>query len=379
MDTIRCPYCHENVAINGFEEHKRTHLEKKPDGQQTDYATLPPEDRLEGDLTGVPTVYVHQQCGAATGMPDEIVRSYIKNPFLYMSDSTFCTGCEKHVPIGECIWADTGENLQSYMDSLRAKKPELRPAQSQLPAGNPDQQQSGFSFMRIGGTLGAILLVSAALKLPGILVKNAAQQQGQPAQQVTGNLQSANNQLQMQLQRGDDMPEAVLMLAGIDPDDYKKHQINVRTGEVSKEAVSYEQQGDYKKSLEVINRGIAEYPDSARLHNGKAWLMATCPDHDVRDGAVAIEHANIACELTDWSNAGYVDSLAAAQAEAGDFDAAVETMQRAIGLTEDDDQKMRFEQRLGMFRKGERVRKGVVPAASDETDLTSEPKPAVDE
>ncbi len=37
----------------------------------------------------------------------------------------------------------------------------------------------------------------------------------------------------------------------------------------------------------------------------------------------AIEYAKRACELTNWENAGNIDTLAAAYAEAGDFDSAV--------------------------------------------------------
>jgi hypothetical protein len=60
-------------------------------------------------------------------MPDEIVRSYLKNPYMYMADATFCCGCGKHVPFRECKWEETGENLQDYMDELRAANPEMRP------------------------------------------------------------------------------------------------------------------------------------------------------------------------------------------------------------------------------------------------------------
>lgn len=127
MSKVRCPYCHKYFNEAVFPAHEAKHRKARRDGQQTDYATLPEEDRDQGDLDGVPKVYVHRKCGAATGMPEEIIRSYLKNPFMYMADSTFCTGCGKHVPFRECKWTETGEDLQSYTDKLRAAKPELKP------------------------------------------------------------------------------------------------------------------------------------------------------------------------------------------------------------------------------------------------------------
>jgi hypothetical protein len=127
MAQVRCPYCHKYFDEAAFPAHEAEHLKKRPDGQQTDYATLPEEERAQGDLAGVPKVYVHRKCGVATGMPEEIIRSYLKNPFMYMADRTFCCGCNRHVPFRECVWAETGEDLQSYMDKLRAAKPEMKP------------------------------------------------------------------------------------------------------------------------------------------------------------------------------------------------------------------------------------------------------------
>ena len=89
MAAIRCPYCHEYIDSSAYPAHEAEHRKARPDGQQSEYATLPPEERDEGSLAGVPMVYVHTKCGAATGMPEEIIRSYLVNPFLY-SGGSFC-------------------------------------------------------------------------------------------------------------------------------------------------------------------------------------------------------------------------------------------------------------------------------------------------
>jgi hypothetical protein len=47
-----------------------------------DHVTVHPTGRFKGSLRGVPQVYRHPKCGVATKMPEEIIRSYLVNPFL---------------------------------------------------------------------------------------------------------------------------------------------------------------------------------------------------------------------------------------------------------------------------------------------------------
>ena len=56
------------------------------------------------------------------------------------------------------------------------------------------------------------------------------------------------------------------------------------------------------------------------------------------------------CELTDWKDPTYLDTLAAAYAEAGDFDAAVRTQAKAIELAKD------FGARLKLYQDKKRHR-----------------------
>jgi hypothetical protein len=120
MGMIRCEYCHNEVEARDFPAHRAKHVKLCADGQQMDYATLPPEEREEGSLEGVPRVYVHLRCGAGTVMQESIIRSYLKDPFMY-DDLNYCTGCKANVPDQECEWQETGENLHSYMEGLRAQ------------------------------------------------------------------------------------------------------------------------------------------------------------------------------------------------------------------------------------------------------------------
>ena len=127
MDRKRCPFCHEYVEASEFDAHCAQHQQLREDGQQEEYVTLPPEDRSSESLNDEPRAYCHTKCGAGTQMPEEIVRSYLVNPYLYLADKTFCTGCGTHVPLRECQWIETGEDLQSHIDRHRAAKPEFRP------------------------------------------------------------------------------------------------------------------------------------------------------------------------------------------------------------------------------------------------------------
>jgi TPR repeat protein len=66
--------------------------------------------------------------------------------------------------------------------------------------------------------------------------------------------------------------------------------------------------------------------------NNLAWLLATSPEPGLRDGERAVTLAEpVAITFDSW---GYLDTLAAAWAERGDFTEAVRTQQRAIKLAE---------------------------------------------
>lgn len=67
-----------------------------------------------------------------------------------------------------------------------------------------------------------------------------------------------------------------------------------------------------------------------RAYQSVAWLMATCPDEKYRDVQLAIRAAERAIELDGQDDYRYLDTLAAAQANANQFQDAEQTVQDAI-------------------------------------------------
>lgn len=88
--------------------------------------------------------------------------------------------------------------------------------------------------------------------------------------------------------------------------------------------------GNYRAAAADYEKLKVLLPRNPQVLNSAAWLYATCLDAGVRNGKRAVQDATAACQFTAWKHSYTLDTLAAAYAEAGEFDRAVEFQARAI-------------------------------------------------
>lgn len=116
-------------------------------------------------------------------------------------------------------------------------------------------------------------------------------------------------------------------------------------------AARYNALSQYSNIVATLHQAILMDPKDAGFHNQLGWIKATCPDASIRNGNDAVSAAIKACELTAWRNWGFIDTLAAAFARAGDFKRAIEFQERALRTgdpTESQQNGMR--ERLSLYK-----------------------------
>jgi Tfp pilus assembly protein PilF len=92
------------------------------------------------------------------------------------------------------------------------------------------------------------------------------------------------------------------------------------------------QKGLLREAADHYQKALALEPESQLALNNLAWLLAAGPNDSLRDGARATDLALKLNRVTQQDNPLYIRTLAAAYAEAGEFEKAVETGQKASEL-----------------------------------------------
>ncbi len=118
---------------------------------------------------------------------------------------------------------------------------------------------------------------------------------------------------------------------------------------------AYATRGQLADALPQYLRAAELQPDSVDILNRAAWILATATDDRLRNGRKALELAERAARLTKRGDVIALDSLAAALAETGRFETAVETAREALALARTrNDQAIvpELEYRLKLYRAG---------------------------
>lgn len=92
----------------------------------------------------------------------------------------------------------------------------------------------------------------------------------------------------------------------------------------------YAEMGEYERAIADFRQALSIDAESVEAHRSLAWLLATCPDQRYRNPRQALASAEQAAKLSVPGDPFVLDALAAAHANAGQFDRAVRYQQEAI-------------------------------------------------
>jgi tetratricopeptide (TPR) repeat protein len=108
----------------------------------------------------------------------------------------------------------------------------------------------------------------------------------------------------------------------------------------------------YEDARRALEEAVRTDGSDTNTLNDLAWLLATTPDNRVRNPHRAIGLAHKCCELSHWTDAYCIDTLAAAYAASGNFNEAIRYQQLAMHVlsqSERNEQLASMQDRLKLY------------------------------
>jgi tetratricopeptide (TPR) repeat protein len=127
-------------------------------------------------------------------------------------------------------------------------------------------------------------------------------------------------------------------------------------------ADAYTAKGEWNAAGNDYREAVRLNVNLGRAYRGAAWLMATCPREELRHADAALRSAQKAIKLDgngDWT---YLDALAAAQANAGQYEEAQATIEKALQMAPDSAVDL-LQSRFALYRDGKPYRQGETATA----------------
>ena len=91
-------------------------------------------------------------------------------------------------------------------------------------------------------------------------------------------------------------------------------------------------QGLPKEAIAHYEKALALAPEDPHARNNIAWVLAISSDASIRDGAKAIDLAEVAAALSGGREPRFLRTLAAAYAQSGRFSEALAAAQQAAAI-----------------------------------------------
>ena len=129
--------------------------------------------------------------------------------------------------------------------------------------------------------------------------------------------------------------------------------------------------GRHDEAIKEYERVLEQKPDESGALNNLSWVLATSTVDELRDGQRSLELAQKACEVTEYKLPHVISTLAAAHAELGNFEQAIEWSTKAVEL-ENPDHQEQLELELESYRNDKPWRERTVHEGKADSEQPSD-------